>query len=98
MFYGHCWDCGQRWELGTASTCVCPELQLEPVDYEKLAALGWQAVECRICGFHAQAFPKPQPKPLSDKELFKIWLSTPAETEDRYAFARAVEAAHGIKE
>ena len=40
----------------------------------------------------------PQRKPLSDKELFKIWLSTPAETEDRFAFARAVEAAHGIKE
>ena len=40
---------------------------------------------------------KAQRKPLSDEELFKIWLSTPAETEDRYAFARAVEAAHGIK-
>ncbi len=23
MFYGQCNDCGQRWELGTASTCVC---------------------------------------------------------------------------
>ena len=94
MFYGQCWECKQRWELGTASTCVCSEL----VDYKKLAALGWQSVECPICGFSAQAFPKPQRKPLSDKELFKIWLSTPTETEDRYAFARAVEAAHGIKD
>jgi hypothetical protein len=23
MFYGQCNDCGQRWELGIASTCVC---------------------------------------------------------------------------
>ena len=25
MFYGQCWECGERWELGTASTCTCPE-------------------------------------------------------------------------
>lgn len=25
MFYGQCWECGERWELGTASTCKCPE-------------------------------------------------------------------------
>jgi hypothetical protein len=25
MFYGQCWKCGERWELGTASTCQCPE-------------------------------------------------------------------------
>lgn len=25
MFYGQCWKCGERWELGTASTCTCPE-------------------------------------------------------------------------
>ena len=23
MFYGQCWKCGERWELGTASTCNC---------------------------------------------------------------------------
>lgn len=23
MFYGQCWKCGERWELGTASTCKC---------------------------------------------------------------------------
>ena len=23
MFYGQCWKCGERWELGTASTCTC---------------------------------------------------------------------------
>ena len=25
MFYGQCWKCGERWSLGTASTCKCPE-------------------------------------------------------------------------
>ena len=25
MFYGQCWTCGERWELGTASTCKCPD-------------------------------------------------------------------------
>lgn len=93
MFYGQCWKCKQRWELGTFPTCVCSEPvacktlcelcikrgytfcanaakttpittppQLEPVDYEKLAALGWQAVECPNCGFSAQAFPKQEPE------------------------------------
>jgi hypothetical protein len=23
MFYGECYKCGERWELGTASTCKC---------------------------------------------------------------------------
>lgn len=40
----------------------------------------------------------PQRKPLTDEEMFKIWVRVPAETEDRFAFARAIEAAHGIKE
>jgi hypothetical protein len=26
MFYGQCNDCGERWSLGTASTCKCPDL------------------------------------------------------------------------
>ncbi len=25
MFYGQCWKCGERWSLGTASTCKCPD-------------------------------------------------------------------------
>ena len=39
-----------------------------------------------------------QRKPLTDEQMFKIWLTVPAETEDRFAFARAIEAAHNIKE
>jgi hypothetical protein len=26
MFYGQCNDCGERWGLGTVSTCKCPDL------------------------------------------------------------------------
>jgi hypothetical protein len=25
MFYGQCNACGERWSLGTASTCKCPQ-------------------------------------------------------------------------
>ena len=27
MFYGQCWKCGERWNLGTASTCTCESEQ-----------------------------------------------------------------------
>ena len=30
----------------------------EPVDYKKLAALGWQALECGICGASAMGYPQ----------------------------------------
>jgi hypothetical protein len=26
MFFSQCNDCGERWELGTVSTCKCPDL------------------------------------------------------------------------
>ena len=26
MFYGQCNKCGERWSLGTPSTCTCPDL------------------------------------------------------------------------
>ncbi len=26
MFYGQCNACGERWEMGTPSTCKCPDL------------------------------------------------------------------------
>jgi hypothetical protein len=25
MIFRHCWKCNQRWELGTASACKCPD-------------------------------------------------------------------------
>ena len=33
MFYGQCNDCGERWELGTASTCKCPDEELAKPDF-----------------------------------------------------------------
>ncbi len=33
MFYGQCNNCNERWELGTASTCIC--VKDEPVAYVK---------------------------------------------------------------
>ena len=31
MFYTQCWKCGERWNLGTASTCTCePEQPQRP--------------------------------------------------------------------
>jgi hypothetical protein len=29
---------------------------------------------------------------LTDEELFELWVKTPAETDNRFAFARAIEA------
>ena len=41
MFYGQCWTCGERWELGTASTCTCPHVSYKRewkglTDFERL--------------------------------------------------------------
>ena len=30
---------------------------------------------------------------LTDEEMFEIWIKSPAEAEDRFAFARAIEQA-----
>jgi hypothetical protein len=30
---------------------------------------------------------------LTDDERYKLWLTTPSETEDRFAFAKAIEQA-----
>jgi hypothetical protein len=35
-----------------------PPQRTEPVDYEKLAALGWQAIKCGICGGGAMGYPQ----------------------------------------
>jgi hypothetical protein len=35
-----------------------PPQRTEPVDYEELAALGWQAIECGICGGSARGYPQ----------------------------------------
>ena len=47
------------------------EIEQEPVDCEKLALLGWQAVECSICGSSAKAFTKPKQEPVGINGLTK---------------------------
>jgi len=38
----------------------------EPMDYKKLAALGWQAIECGICGGSAMGyFQRTKQKPMT---------------------------------
>lgn len=43
MFYGQCWKCGERWSLGTASTCTCepekPEQNEFNPDWDAMAVM-----------------------------------------------------------
>lgn len=39
MFYRQCGECNERWEIGTASTCKCPDERNEPVTW-KMGASG----------------------------------------------------------
>jgi hypothetical protein len=98
---------------------------------EKLAELGWQEIDCPICGGGARVFPKQeQGEPVAVWELFadgwdsiadpewmeslpvgtKLYHTTPPQRNpltaeeiakldcyDHFKFARAIEAAHGIK-
>ena len=51
-----CWKKGSP-PIGT-KLYTHPPQRTEPVDYEKLAALGWQAIECGICGGGAMGYPQ----------------------------------------
>ena len=50
--------------------------------------------KCYGADFRLKHTPPPQRKPLTDDELFKICMAVPK----IFDFARAIEAAHGIKE
>jgi hypothetical protein len=45
-------------EAITALKARLAQPEQEPVDYEKLAALGWQAMECTMCGGGAMGYPQ----------------------------------------
>ena len=48
----------------------------EPMDYKKLAALGWQAIECEICGASAMGYPQRTWVGLTDEDIALIdWES-----------------------
>lgn len=54
-----------RWAIKEALSA-----DIEPVNYEKLAALGWQSIECPFCGSAgAQAFPHRTFVGLTDEEM-----------------------------
>ena len=38
-------------------------------------------------------YPQREWQTLTDEEMFSLWVKCPAETEDRFAFARAIEQA-----
>jgi len=55
MFYGQCNACGERWELGTASTCKCPQPDIwveltEEELHEIYDAADDGQSPCGICG------------------------------------------------
>jgi len=59
----------------------------EPVDYKKLADLGWQAIECGICGGGAMGYPQREWVGLTDEEFqYCVQLKNPE------AIAEEVEA------
>ena len=58
----------------------------------KLAELGWQEIDCPICGGGARAFPKPPQRTwvgLTDEEIGKLYRDG---WSNNMEFARAVEA------
>jgi len=58
----------------------------------KLAELGWQEIDCPICGGGARAFPKPPQRPwvgLTDEEIGKLYRDG---WSNNMEFARAIEA------
>ena len=46
--------------------------------YKELAALGWQAIECPVCGSSAQGYPRQSAQPLSDEQKQEIHNETGA--------------------
>ena len=69
--------------------CKLAQPQQEPVNYEKLAALGWQSIECPFCGSAgAQAFPQRTWVRLTDEDISEIVRGT----HNTGSFVRAIEA------
>jgi hypothetical protein len=71
MFFRHCNNCNQRWELGTASACKCPDWTPEEDeafnDVEKHSNLGKQIL--RDMGQPYVYAPKREWVGLTDEEI-----------------------------
>jgi hypothetical protein len=48
-----------------------------PRNLDGLAKLGWQAVECSICGSHAMAYPKPEEEPIALLKIIETQGTSP---------------------
>ena len=82
MFYGQCNKCGERWSLGTPSTCTCPDL------------VTWDA-SAPIVTIPHPAFKKPWVG-LTDEEIIEVLhplvLADLSDEQTDYEIARAIEA------
>ena len=97
MIFRHCNNCNQRWELGTASACKCPDWTPEEEEafneVEKNSNLGKQIL--RDMGQPYVYAPKREWVGLTDEEItklhheIKVRLMGAYKTEDIY---RAIEA------
>ena len=77
-----------RWAIKEALAA-----DIEPVNYEKLAALGWQSIECPFCGSAgAQAFPHRTFVGLTNEEKSKLWEISRAALPRYATYAILIEA------
>ena len=81
----------------------CSVMQYERGEHLKYIPLYLDPTPCKTCEAlartvmmdqtsHDTAPPQREWQGLTDEEMFRLWVKCPAETEDRFAFGRAVEA------
>lgn len=103
MFYGQCWKCNERWELGTASTCKCPDEWNEPVAWIWEKEDGYTSIETHTLDDEDMKnvgvksikplYAKPQFIGLSEDEIVLIVAECSASHQHTdIHFARAIEA------
>ena len=63
--------------LDDATKEIKDKSEEEPRNLEGLAKLGWQAVECSICGSHAMAHPKPEEEPIALLKIIETQGTSP---------------------
>jgi hypothetical protein len=91
-----------KFDDGSHGTYMLREFA-ELFGYTTPPAAEWQKIECPICGDMAIAtdIPAAQRKPLTDEQIEREWQFLHDEEgnpPDHHDFARAIEAAHNIKE
>jgi len=82
MFYGQCNDCGQRWELGTARTCIC-----EAAPVQEPVAI-YRAGQAKGEHFHVQFFRR------IDEDEALLWATPPAAQRQWIGLTKTVVGNH----